>query len=345
MSSANLTCTSAGSRRTKIGRRNRARPTPGETSADQFEEARATIAELQERLAALAAPPPVRLAISPREAAAALPPRGDFVGRANEVTELANALGSRSTVVAIEGMGGVGKTALALEVAHECSSVGFEGVVWASTVQRLVALADLVDTAARVLDYPAVTRVPQDQKSEELRRVLAGRRYLFVLDGFEAIEDAAIEAFVRDLPEDNKTLLTSRRAVPDARTISLRGLAVGEALELLHREAERIGIEGIDDVAPELAKLYDVTGGSPLALKWALGLVRQGYDLPDVLDALQTAEGEVFDVIMGRTWDRLSEPARRLLLVMPCFAGPRPGRECRPLPICPTTISTRPSRN
>ena len=92
-------------------------------------------------------------------------------------------------------------------------------------------------------------------------------------------------------------------------------------MRLLRGEAERIGVD-INDVGEELEALCDLTGGLPLALKWALGLVRQGYDLSDVLASLHSAEGEVFEVIMGRTWERLSESARTLVMIMPCFAAP-----------------------
>jgi len=253
---------------------------------------------------------------------AALPPRHEFVGRGDKIRQLGEALRSRSPIVAIEGLAGVGKTALALEVVHDWSTLGFEGVVWTVATQRPANLAELVDAMARVLDYPAVTRLPERDKVMELRSALAGHRYLVVLDGFETIEDqASLVTFVRSLPESNKTLLTSRHAVPDVRAIPLRGLTEAEAMRLLRGEAERIGVD-IDDVAEDLQALYQLTGGLPLALKWALGLIRQGYDVSDVVATLQSAEGEVFEVIMGRTWERLTESARTLLMVMPCFAAP-----------------------
>lgn len=285
----------------------------------QADQARETIANLQQQLNAGPFVPSSELESS---ASAALPPRGEFVGRAAQLGQLKDALRERGSVVAVEGMGGVGKSALSLEVAHGWSSVGFDGVVWVSAVERAVGLVDVADTIARVLEYPAVTRLPDGEKSEELRRVMAGRRYLVVLDGFENVEDAQVDDFVRAMPEANKALLTSRRAVTDARSMTLRGLNRDEALELLHSEAARLGIGDIDAAADHLQILFEKTGGSPLALKWALGLVRQGSDLAEVIEALDSAEGAVFQVIIGRTWDALSEPARKLLMVMPCFAAP-----------------------
>ena len=48
-------------------------------------------------------------------------PVNDFVGRENEIADLINAIrnGSGAAICGIKGMGGVGKTELALKVAHE----------------------------------------------------------------------------------------------------------------------------------------------------------------------------------------------------------------------------------
>ena len=182
------------------------------------QQARDKIADLRNQL--IAAPPVP--AVVESDAAATLPPRNEFVGRAEQVEQLNEALAARSPAVAVDGLGGIGKTALALEVAH--AGDGFEGVVWCSTYQRNVDLNALVDAAARALDYPAVTRLPEDQKVAELRRVLAGHRYLLVVDGYEAIADNAIDDFILHLPEANRALITSRRIVPDIRRVTLRGL-------------------------------------------------------------------------------------------------------------------------
>ena len=90
-----------------------------------------TISDPEVRSNAVDAP---TLHVGERGTTAALPPRSEFVGRADKIARLRDAL--TLPIVAIEGMAGVGKTALALEVAHGWSSLGFEGVVWAPTLQR-----------------------------------------------------------------------------------------------------------------------------------------------------------------------------------------------------------------
>ena len=57
-----------------------------------------------------------------------LPPRSEFIGRETEKRILLEAIASRSPLISIEGIGGIGKTALALEVAHELAEVTRQGL-------------------------------------------------------------------------------------------------------------------------------------------------------------------------------------------------------------------------
>ncbi|MEK7726835.1 MAG: hypothetical protein AAB354_00410, partial [candidate division KSB1 bacterium] len=63
---------------------------------------------------------PVVIASTPPTIPHNLPHRADFVGREKEKRHVHEALRSRSYLVAIDGIGGIGKTSLAREVAQEC---------------------------------------------------------------------------------------------------------------------------------------------------------------------------------------------------------------------------------
>jgi hypothetical protein len=94
------------------------------------EEARRGLAEAKTRLAVLEGHAPgaePSIPAIPQN----LPPRGEFIGREKEMEQVRQALASRSYLVVIEGIGGIGKTALALEVAHELWEKGlYEAVAW-----------------------------------------------------------------------------------------------------------------------------------------------------------------------------------------------------------------------
>jgi tetratricopeptide (TPR) repeat protein len=145
------------------------------------------------------------------------------------------------------------------------------------------------------------------------------------VDNFEAVDDARIRAFLADFPEPSKALVTSRRQdVSDAWAVSISGLEPDGAIALIRREARRLGLRSLEEAEePKLQPLVDATGGAPLAIRWAVGQIKQrGQSLPKVIVALRQATGNVFQEVFERSWTLLGEPARQVLTMMPIFASP-----------------------
>ena len=264
-----------------------------------------------------------------------LPSRGEFIGRQVEKERVKEALASRWPLICIDGIGGIGKTSLALEVVGEClqlskddeapaSPLKFDGFIWTSAKDRELTLNDVLDTIARTLDYPGVAQQPLDDKREAVRRLLQAKCYLLVIDNFETITDDAVRDFLLALPEPTKALVTSRTLdLRQAWSVSLKGMDQTEALTLMRNEGLRLGLTSIE-TAPDqdLLRLYQGTGGAPLAMKWAIGQIKQkGQSLDTVLAYLYEARGDIFENIFARSWDLLGEQARHVLTVMPIFAA------------------------
>ncbi len=263
-----------------------------------------------------------------------LPQPGEFIGREREKAEVREALASRSYLICIDGIGGIGKTALALEVAHDClkASKGelpangiptFDAFVWTTAKDRELALSDILDTIARTLDYPYIAQLPPEEKPPETAKLLRQYKCLLIVDNFETITDDAVRDFLLNLPEPSKALITSRyQKLRQARAVSLRGMEQGEALALIRSEGKRLGLPAVESAEEKvLLRLYEATGGAPLAIKWAVGQMKQrGQSLDTVLDYLYEARGDIFENIFARSWSLLSENARRVLMVMPIFA-------------------------
>ncbi|MFQ6059416.1 MAG: NB-ARC domain-containing protein, partial [Anaerolineae bacterium] len=264
-----------------------------------------------------------------------LPQPGEFIGREREKGQVREALASRSFLVSIDGIGGIGKTALALEVAHEClrASEGgvptdgipiFDAFIWTTAKDRELTLGDVLDAIARTLDYPYIAQLPPKEKPSEAAKLLRQYKCLLIVDNFETITDDAVRDFLLDLPEPSKALITSReQKLRQARAISLRGMEQGEALALIRNEGKRLGLGAVEQAEERvLLRLYEATGGAPLAIKWAVGQMKQrGQSLDTVLDYLYGARGDIFENIFARSWGLLSENARRVLMVMPIFAA------------------------
>lgn len=263
-----------------------------------------------------------------------LPRRSLFVGREAEKVQVHEALLADGYLVSIEGIGGIGKSSLALQVAHECLQAGlddhesrgiaiFEGLIWLTAKDQELNLDGMLNTVARTLEYVGIAQQPLEEKQVAVQKLLRAKRCLLIMDNSETVTDAGVHQFLRELPEPSKALITTRiQNTPQAYIVSLKGMTQAEALALIRSDGQRLGLPNVaqaDDGV--LLRLYGATGGAPLALKWALGQIKQkGQSLDIVLTALHEARGAIFEAMFARAWELLSENARRILLIMPLFA-------------------------
>jgi predicted ATPase len=150
-------------------------------------------------------PPPAAV---PTHAAAGLPtPLTGFVGRARELDEIHDLL-ARTRLVTLVGVGGVGKTRLALEAARRAASDMVDEVV----VLDLVPVTDRGLVQAQVFAALGIQERPDTPLDIALKQAIRGGDVLLVLDNCEHVREAA--AWVaRDLLEaasDLRILATSR---------------------------------------------------------------------------------------------------------------------------------------
>jgi DNA-binding SARP family transcriptional activator/tetratricopeptide (TPR) repeat protein len=239
-------------------------------------------------------PPPV-----PRQLPA--PPQY-FTGRAPELAEL-DRLSDTSTVVvvAIDGMAGIGKTALAVHAAHRCADRFPDGQIFidlhgftpdAEPVSPSVAL----DRMLRALGIPG-QKIPYDldERAALWRTTLADRRVLVLLD------NAADERQVRSLLPGAGgclVLITSRRRMPGldaARPLSLDLLSIADAVALLVR------VSGAADAYSRLAEIVQMCGHLPLAIAIAGARLRSrlSWSTADLVDRLRDHRHRLAQLDLG----------------------------------------------
>jgi serine/threonine-protein kinase PknK len=209
-----------------------------------------------------------------------------FIGRRAELAELKTLL-TTSRLVTVAGIGGIGKTRLALRAAAEVTGDFPDGV-------RLVELGELRDGSALV-DVVAAGLGLRDQSATPLRDVLVGwvssRKLLLVLDNCEQVVDGTAElaeTLLRACPE-LRILATSREALgvdgesvlrisplafpsPDAES----GLADYDAVELFAERAAAAvpGFELTADNKVTVSRLCARLDGLPLAIELAAARLR-----------------------------------------------------------------------
>jgi DNA-binding SARP family transcriptional activator len=107
-------------------------------------------------------------------------------GRQDDLDALA-ALAQRARLVTLTGPGGVGKTSLALELAHRLAPAFRDGGRWI----ELAGVRDPAHVPAAIAQGLGVKSRDTETLAEAVMRFLATRRLLLVLDNFEHLLDAA----------------------------------------------------------------------------------------------------------------------------------------------------------
>lgn len=264
-----------------------------------------------------------------------MPPRPEgYVHRPRLERELADVLmDSRHRVVTLNGIGGTGKTSLALTSIYalgDSKECPFDVVVWCSardldlspdrdrSVRRSVWGVDSMAThCGRILDF--------DETSEKLAEVLRSpgnfeegvAGILFVVDNFETVDDP--DGLWRFLDEHvdrpNKVLITSRnRHWKGDFPIEVVGMEWAESSQLILEEADRLKIaEIVRDTKGYAERLHEHTSGHPHAMKMLLhhvSIERRATPPKTKISNLDVKLDSLFE----RTFESLSHHARTVFL-------------------------------
>lgn len=280
-----------------------------------------------------------------------------LVGREPLVSEALVALQDSQGrwIVAIDGPGGMGKTALAREVvAQALKRQLFESVVWVSAAQGVggwggarsaaytlansLTLDSLFNAIVLQLGLPGLAQLTEAEKALRVQALLRRQRLLLVLDNLETAAEP--QALLLDrlytMLNPSKALCTSRRRFTGhGYAIHLGGLAEAAAVRFLREEAQERRLFSLATASEEvLTQISATTGGSPLALKLVVGQLAY-LPLPTVLTHLRQAqtlvsglpgaeEAHFYQAIYSPAWPLLSTSGQQLLIAM-CLLTPGVG--------------------
>ncbi|NUT52159.1 MAG: tetratricopeptide repeat protein, partial [Saccharothrix sp.] len=235
----------------------------------------------------------------------------DFVGREHELARLE----AREELIAITGPPGVGKTALAVRLAHRLRERYVDGQLYVNL--RAFASGPPVTPEQALSGFLRGLGVPQgaipvtlDAQVELYKSKLAGKKVLVVLDN--AVEDV-IEPLLPAEP-GCLAIVTSRHDLPG----QLRLGVLGD--EAAHDLLTSMRVEGTPDERTELVRLC---AHLPLALRIAGANAAHGH-IEDYLDELRGDRLDVLeidgDTAVRATFDlsyrALSDEAKRVFRLL-----------------------------
>ncbi len=310
-------------------------------------EATQALADAARRALAVAPDGAARIDAPPDE----LPhPTSAFVGRTRELERLSSWLGGAARLVSIVGLGGAGKTRLALEYAHGVRGglelgARFVPLAGLHGVEEVVAVL-----ASRVGLASSVPPTPQAVGAQ-----IGTSSALLVLDEAEHLASERLGAALVGVLETApglRVIVTARRplGVSAEHVLRLGGLAVAaadpgedaghatttsEAADLFHERVSRLGIllPADDATRAAVSDLCEAVDGLPLALELAAVQARV-RPLPALVaelrrgtDVLRTASDDVperhrsLEALVRQAWDGLLPRQRDALVRLTVFGA------------------------
>ncbi|MBD1867442.1 pentapeptide repeat-containing protein [Cyanobacteria bacterium FACHB-471] len=261
-----------------------------------------------------------------------------FYGREAELAQLWQwVVSERCRVVGLLGIGGMGKSTIAVKAALQMQTE-FEIVVWRSLANAL-PLDELLSSLLKFLmplygDDPIIPTT-LDQQLSKLMQYLRSRRCLLILDNAETILQCesvgqwrlGYEGYgqllraIGEASHQSCLLLTSREKPREmalmegaqvlVRSLSLNGLTPDDGRAIFRQKGAFTGSE------VEWQTLIQHYGGNPLALKLVASAIQDLFNgsIGEVMPYLSQGLAVFEDIrdVLERQFDRLSEAEQKIL--------------------------------
>jgi len=244
-------------------------------------------------------------------------PYKKFFGRQDSINKILETLIRGGTFIAsIDGVGGIGKTALAYYFCKEIvlPSNQFDYLVWLTAKETVFdpfssdlmiktvrssfrGIEELIDTTLSVIKFEELIDKPLEEKKKFLEdQVLKSEKIFFVLDNLESVDDNQFFDYIthdfNKFAAENKflkVLTTSRKRkkIVDF-PIEIEGLAVEDALKMLKYLASEYNIKDILYATDyDNIKLIEKVGGIPLGIEFIIGQMSLGKSRGQIYNELQ----------------------------------------------------------
>ena len=253
-----------------------------------------------------------------------------YIGRPQLESELLeNLMEPYRRIVTLKGIGGIGKTTLALEISKQiCANRTFDSIIWMSArdidihesqtqrVQPDVQTFEEVGKAGMQLFESAGESIEESNPEVWLKSVLSSDQFgsvLWILDNFETMRDpsAVYKTIDKCLRPPNKVLITTRhRDFVGDYPIEVKGLEIGEFKAMVADYSSRIHVELPTN---KIDQIFLESEGHPFLVKLMIAEFKAN---PRSQSRNVLAKDGLLDDLFERTYARLSEDLQHLFLLL-----------------------------
>ena len=259
-----------------------------------------------------------------------------IVGRENEISAALKALKNNQRVI-ILGMGGVGKTTIGLELAHQLREWYPDGTLWGDF--RTSTAESIVESWGQVLDIQLAKLADFPSRAARLRTILSNKKLLVIFD--DAVESEIIHQLMPASHSQSGVIVTTRLqplaqslTLPASNNqrgfqISLRPLSRQSSNELI---AKMVGQEIFQRELSAANRLATFVGDLPLALNLCGALCSDtGLTLTDLVEVWQETQTQLGSlplddlapvrVAFEQSWIHLNRDEQQGMMVLAIFEG------------------------
>ena len=263
------------------------------------------------------------------------PPIKGFKGRTEEIKRLVSLIESNTTaIIIIEGISGIGKTALAAHLATHIKQYGytpfwiecradtsFDSIISALSV---FAYSNGEDVLASIVEDVTVSI---EEHIARIAAVIAESKYLLFFDDFQFVTDPIVNRLLQKMAERSikvKLLLMCRQRPRLISAISPMLLAEETLRTGLHPEActqflKDCGVNVSEDIAH---KIWELTGeGHPKALEIFVARARN-YQVTELLSRLPIFREELTNEWLTPLMSELTQEQRNFAIDLSVFDRP-----------------------
>lgn len=259
----------------------------------------------------------------------------EFIGRETELQTLRQRLADPSCrLVTLTGLGGIGKTRLAQQVALSCADMFINGA-WVVPLAA-IDVDGIIPALGNVFNFP----FSAGDHKKQLLNFLRQKELLLVLDNFEhLLNSSLLVSEILKIAPEVKLLVTSRERldIDGEWVVELSGLETGSssADQLFVQSARRARaeIQLTEQDSAAVAEICHLVGGLPLGIEIAAAWIRSmdcesiSNEIRKSLDFLASTRRDVPErqrslrAVFESSWEKCSEAEQKTFAALSVFRG------------------------